>query len=114
MGACASRPKDFDSDLKPLPAAEDATIPNKAQGENDGNGGESETKKEEPLVDLSEPVQEVMTKGEEPSAESKTADETEEEKKEVKDGDDDGKPKEEAAAATPTAEDKSDAPLVTL
>ncbi|PSS32898.1 A-kinase anchor protein like [Actinidia chinensis var. chinensis] len=116
MGGCASRPKDLDTKQQPL-IAEEATTPKKAEGETvpqEDNGGETE--KEEPLVDVSEPGQEVA-KTEDPAAEAKpeeakptgeaAGEAEEEETEEVKE-----KPEEEPA--TPTVEDKSDAPLVTL
>ncbi|CAL5405511.1 unnamed protein product [Camellia sinensis] len=65
MGGCASRPKDLDTNQEPI-HAEDPTTPNKDEGENEENGGE--TKKEEPSVDASEPAQ-VDPKSEEPCSE---------------------------------------------
>ncbi|XP_055831958.1 uncharacterized protein LOC129900900 isoform X2 [Solanum dulcamara] len=50
MGACASRPKDLDRDLAPAPVpAEESVTP---EGDVVPQDGE-ETKKEEPLIDVS-------------------------------------------------------------
>ncbi|XP_060206385.1 uncharacterized protein LOC132634100 [Lycium barbarum] len=61
MGACASRPKDLDKELAPAPVEEPAT-PKKTEQETpapqEKKDGE-EAKKEEPLVDVSEPAPEA-------------------------------------------------------
>ncbi|GFZ16006.1 hypothetical protein Acr_25g0004150 [Actinidia rufa] len=98
---------------------EEDTTPKKAEGETvpqEDIGGE--TKKEEPLVDVSEPGQEDA-KTEEPAAEAKPeepeaeeAKPTEEAAGETKEEEKKEEVKEEPAA--PAIDDKSDAPLVTL
>ncbi|KAJ8536976.1 hypothetical protein K7X08_035377 [Anisodus acutangulus] len=80
MGACASRPKDLDKELAPAPAEEPAT-PKKTEEETrapheEKKDGE-ETKKQEPLIDVSEPAPEVP-KIEEVTAGNNTAAATEE------------------------------------
>ncbi|KAA8540115.1 hypothetical protein F0562_026807 [Nyssa sinensis] len=123
MGGCASKPKALGSGTEPVPR-EAPDTPKKAEGETlpqeNNNGGE--TKKEEPLVDLSEPAEEAP-KSEGPSSETakptaekvEAANETkepikEEEKKEVAVVAE--KPL--VGAAAPSSEDKSDEPLVTV
>ncbi|KAM3322544.1 phosphatidylinositol transfer protein sfh5 [Capsicum chacoense] len=56
MGACASRPKDLDRDLAPapVPVEEPATPKGDAVPQEKKDG--EETKKEEPLIDVSEPA----------------------------------------------------------
>uniref|UniRef100_A0A5B7A9M8 Putative serine/threonine-protein kinase kinX n=1 Tax=Davidia involucrata TaxID=16924 RepID=A0A5B7A9M8_DAVIN len=136
MGGCASKPTDLDSGKEPLPR-EAPDTPKKANEaettlpQENNSGGE--IKKEEPLVDLSEPAQEAP-KSEVPSSESKTAEEAEavsgeskvtakptEEDKVVEAANETKEPiKEEekkevaVAVAAPSSEDKSDAPLVTM
>ncbi|XP_059302605.1 uncharacterized protein LOC132054645 [Lycium ferocissimum] len=59
MGACASRPKDLDRDLAPAPVpAEDPVSPKGETTPQEKKDGE-ETKKEEPLIDVSEPAAEA-------------------------------------------------------
>ncbi|XP_055831957.1 uncharacterized protein LOC129900900 isoform X1 [Solanum dulcamara] len=53
MGACASRPKDLDRDLAPAPVpAEESVTPEGDVVPQEKQDGE-ETKKEEPLIDVS-------------------------------------------------------------
>ena len=135
MGGCASKPKDFDSHSAPLPAEAPAT-PKKAEGETvpQENKEGGETKKEEPLIDISEPAQEAQ-KSEELPAELKevnvkvvseeakpaelcdqvTADPTKDHKIEA--ANEPTKEEEKKVVpgvAAPKPEDKSDAPLVTV
>ncbi|MCE3217074.1 hypothetical protein HAX54_010265 [Datura stramonium] len=59
MGACASRPKDLDRDLAPAPVpAEDPATPKGDNVPQEKKEGE-ETKKEEPLIDVSEAAAEA-------------------------------------------------------
>ena len=129
MGGCTSTPKEFDSQAAPLPA-EIPSSPKDAKGETvpqeNNNGGEP--KKEEPLVDLSEPIPEAP-KVEDTSTETKTAeaivvyDESKptetsevaskptEEKVEAKEVAKEEK-KEVVEVVATKAEDKNDAPLI--
>ncbi|CAK9158268.1 unnamed protein product [Ilex paraguariensis] len=130
MGGCASKPNDLDGQPAPLPVPADTPdSPKNAEGEtvpqDNNNGGED--KKDEPLVNLSEPASEapkvedteaatVVEESKPSEVTSKPTEEkveaqepTKEEKKEVADV---VAEKPEVLVAAPKAEDKSDAPLV--
>ncbi|KAI4306601.1 hypothetical protein L6164_029862 [Bauhinia variegata] len=125
MGGCASRPKDSDFKSEAAPSELPAS-PKKAGGEdkhvaqeNTNEGWEGE-KKEEPLVNLSEPKEEKKEESSEPAAPVAEAEKTKEEnvaaKPEEKEAEapekEEAKPEEPKAA--PSSEDKTDARLVTL
>ncbi|CAN4099195.1 unnamed protein product [Withania somnifera] len=81
MGACASRPKDLDRDMAPAPVpAEDSASPMGDAVPQVKKDGE-ETKKEEPLIDVSEAAAEAP-KTEEVTTETKAVVEAEGVKKE--------------------------------
>ncbi|KAM7499851.1 hypothetical protein LguiA_024265 [Lonicera macranthoides] len=63
MGACASKPKDLECNQAPIPSEAPASPSNpEAQPVPQENSNEGENKKEEPLVDISEPAGEEPTK----------------------------------------------------
>uniref|UniRef100_A0A3Q7GZQ5 Uncharacterized protein n=1 Tax=Solanum lycopersicum TaxID=4081 RepID=A0A3Q7GZQ5_SOLLC len=74
MGACASRPKDLDRDLAPAPVPVEESVSPKADAVPQEKNGE-ESKKEEPLIDVST----EDTKIEEASTETKAVVEAEKE-----------------------------------
>ncbi|KAK4719657.1 hypothetical protein R3W88_017995 [Solanum pinnatisectum] len=75
MGACASRPKDLDRDFAPAPVPAEESVTPKADAVPQEKKDGEETKKEEPLIDVSTEA----TKIEEVSTETKAGVEAEKE-----------------------------------
>ncbi|XP_049343710.1 uncharacterized protein LOC125807993 [Solanum verrucosum] len=75
MGACASRPKDLDRDLAPAPVPAEESVTPKADAVPQEKKDGEETKKEEPLIDVSTEV----TKTKEVTTETKAVVEAEKE-----------------------------------
>ncbi|KAI4307002.1 hypothetical protein L6164_030237 [Bauhinia variegata] len=110
MGACGSKPKKYDFESEAAPSEAPVT-PKKAEGEvvnvtqeSNNEGGEN-LKKEEPLVDLSEPKEKKKEESSEPAAPAVEA----EKPKEVS-----VKAKREEPKAASSSVDKTDAPPVTV